>query len=44
MQPGSPNWIYGVKQVLREFDEQGIAKIEPLPFKPQVAGDSVIEE
>jgi hypothetical protein len=26
VQPGSPNWIYGVKQVLREFDEQGIDK------------------
>lgn len=25
VQPGSPNWIYGVKQVLREFEEQGIA-------------------
>ena len=25
VQPGSPNWIYGVKQVIREFDEQGIA-------------------
>lgn len=25
VQPGSPNWIYGVRQVLREFEEQGIA-------------------
>ncbi len=25
VQPGSPNWIFGVKQVLREFDEQGIS-------------------
>lgn len=25
VQPGSPNWLYGVKQVLREFDEKGIA-------------------
>jgi hypothetical protein len=25
VQPGSPNWIYGVKQVLREFEEQGIS-------------------
>ncbi len=25
VQPGSPNWTYGVKQVLREFEEQGIA-------------------
>lgn len=25
VQPGSPNWIYGVKQVLAEFEEQGIA-------------------
>ncbi len=25
VQPGSPNWIHGVKQVLREFEEQGIA-------------------
>lgn len=24
VQPGSPNWIYGVKKVLREFDERGI--------------------
>ncbi|HEX3099474.1 MAG TPA: hypothetical protein VHQ41_00690 [Patescibacteria group bacterium] len=24
VQPGSPNWIYGVKQVIKEFDEQGI--------------------
>ncbi len=24
VQPGSPNWIYGVKQVIREFDEQQI--------------------
>lgn len=40
VQPGSPNWIYGVKQVLREFEEQGIAKIEPLPYVPQVAGES----
>lgn len=24
VQPGSPNWIYGVKQVIREFKEQGI--------------------
>lgn len=24
VQPGSPNWIYGVKQVVREFEEQGI--------------------
>jgi hypothetical protein len=24
VQPGSPNWIYGVKQVIREFEEQGI--------------------
>lgn len=22
--PGSPNWLYGVKQVIREFEEQGI--------------------
>jgi hypothetical protein len=39
VQPGSPNWIFGVKQVLREFEEQGIAKIERLPADPQVAGD-----
>lgn len=25
VQPGSPNWIYGVNQVLAEFEEQGIA-------------------
>lgn len=25
VQPGSPNWLYGVKQVLAEFEEQGIA-------------------
>lgn len=24
VQPGSANWLYGVKQVIREFDEQGI--------------------
>jgi hypothetical protein len=24
VQPGSPNWLYGVKQVIREFEEQGI--------------------
>lgn len=24
VQPGSPNWLYGVKQVLKEFDELGI--------------------
>lgn len=24
VQPGSPNWLYGVKQVLAEFEEQGI--------------------
>lgn len=24
VQPGSPNWIFGVKQVIREFNEQGI--------------------
>lgn len=24
VQPGSPNWLYGVKQVLSEFDAQGI--------------------
>lgn len=24
VQPGSPNWLYGVKQVIREFDEYGI--------------------
>lgn len=24
VQPGSPNWIFGVKQVIREFEEQGI--------------------
>jgi hypothetical protein len=41
VQPGSPNWIHGVKQVLREFDEQGIAKLEA---KPRVAGESIIEE
>jgi hypothetical protein len=27
VQPGSPNWIFGVKQVLREFEEQGIDKV-----------------
>lgn len=26
VQPGSPNWIFGVKQVIREFEEQGIDK------------------
>lgn len=26
VQPGSPNWIYGVKQTLRELDESGIAE------------------
>lgn len=26
VQPGSPNWIYGVKKVLREFEEMGIDK------------------
>ena len=25
VQPGSPNWLYGVKQVLRELDEQEIS-------------------
>jgi hypothetical protein len=25
VQPGSPNWLFGVKQVLREFGELGIA-------------------
>lgn len=25
VQPGSPNWLYGVKQVLQELDDQGIA-------------------
>lgn len=25
VQPGSANWLYGVKQVIREFEEQGIA-------------------
>ena len=44
VQPGSPNWIFGVKQVLREMDEQGIAKIERLPYDPQIAGESIIEE
>lgn len=24
VQPGSPNWIFGVKQVIKEFEEQGI--------------------
>ncbi|HYE22640.1 MAG TPA: hypothetical protein VD998_03555 [Verrucomicrobiae bacterium] len=24
VQPGSPNWLYGVKQVIKEFEEQGI--------------------
>jgi hypothetical protein len=24
VQPGSPNWLYGVKKVIREFEEQGI--------------------
>lgn len=24
VQPGSANWLYGVKQVIREFEEQGI--------------------
>lgn len=24
VQPGSPNWIYGVKKVIKEFEEQGI--------------------
>jgi hypothetical protein len=24
VQPGSPNWLYGVKQVISEFNEQGI--------------------
>ena len=27
VQPGSPNWIYGVKQVIREFEEQGIETV-----------------
>lgn len=40
VQPGSPNWIYGVKQVLREFDEQGIATIH---FEGRVAGASTVE-
>lgn len=30
VQPGSPKWIYGVKQVLKEFDEQGIASTDTL--------------
>ncbi|HYF05161.1 MAG TPA: hypothetical protein VEA59_03230 [Patescibacteria group bacterium] len=29
VQPGSPNWIYGVKKVLREFQEIGIDSPEP---------------
>lgn len=44
VQPGSANWLYGVKQVLREFEEQGIAKVEKPGFKPQVAGDRTLEE
>lgn len=24
VQPGSPNWLYGVKQVIKEFEEHGI--------------------
>lgn len=40
VQPGSPNWIYGVKQVLREFDEQGIATIRR---EGSVAGASTTE-
>ncbi len=41
VQPGSPNWIYGVKQVLREFEEQGIAQNPKKNDQTgQVAGES----
>ena len=33
-----------MKQVLREFEEQGIAKVEKPGYKPQVAGDTTLEE
>jgi hypothetical protein len=42
VQPGSPNWIYGVKQVLREFEEQGIAQNpKKSNYDGQVAGESI---
>ncbi len=42
VQPGSPNWIYGVKQVLREFEEQGIAQNpNKNHHNGRVAGESV---
>jgi hypothetical protein len=34
VQPGSPNWIYGVKKVLQEFDEQGIDAPAVVPIPP----------
>lgn len=44
VQPGSPNWIYGVKQVLREFEEQGIAQTTRSTYEGQVAGDRTVEK
>jgi hypothetical protein len=28
VQPGSPNWIYGVKQVIQEFEQQQIEALD----------------
>ncbi len=47
VQPGSANWLYGVKQVLGELEERGIARIEPTDLikgqQGQVAGETVKE-
>ena len=43
VQPGSDNWLYGVKQVLREFEEQGIAQTKKPIGAGEVAGDRTEE-
>lgn len=37
VQPGSPNWIYGVKQVIGEFDEQKI-EAQDIILEPDTKG------
>jgi hypothetical protein len=32
VQPGSPSWLYGVKQVIKEFEDQGIDNVEIPPI------------
>lgn len=40
VQPGSPNWLYGVKQVIAEFEQHGIENPVAVPVSDSGRADS----